>query len=114
MDRLFEKVMEESAAVLFYKFLLACHHQGLTPPKGSAYVVADEALIDHLCYTVVGPTTPGHQTVKREVVASAFLGLPVKQVFGVVRGTVLKIPEVEERDLMLRRYARKRSARATP
>lgn len=97
-----------SAATLFYQFLEAAEEEMMIPPKGTRHIVVDLDLCGYLAEDILGE---GGTPLDLRVVLKAFLGVPVKQAFGVVTGSLSKIDELPERDKFLRNYARKRAER---
>ena len=96
---------EEMTSALAWYWTLDClNFEGKEPMKGSSHIVCDELLCIYLAeFELVVEGEP----LDLRVVRAAFKDLPVKQVFSVVTSTVLKIPDLIERDQMLRRYAAK-------
>jgi len=96
-----------SAALALYQLLDACAKERLDVPKGTGQIKVDTALCRHLSRVLAVDGEP----VNVRTVWQAFGRLPVKQAHGVIKGTVLKIEEIEERDLMLKRYGAKHRRR---
>lgn len=97
-----------TSAVAWYWTLDRLDREGKDAMKGSSHIVCDELLCRYLAEFELAVD---EEYVDIRVVRDAFMDLPVKQVFHVVRGTVLKIPDLIERDLMLRRYAKRKAER---
>lgn len=97
-----------SAATLFYQFLEAAEEELMITPRGTKYIIVDLDLCGYLAEDILGEEG---MPLDLRVVLKAFLGVPVKQAFGVVTGSMSKIHELPERDRFLRNYARKRAER---
>jgi hypothetical protein len=95
------------AALIFYQFVVAAKEEGMFIPSGTRDIRCDDTLCGYLTYCDL------HDLDSIEyhdinVVKRCFKGLPVKQVHGVVQGTVMPIRDFAERDTYLRGYASRR------
>lgn len=99
----------DTPALAFYRYLESCAEWGEKPASESAHVRADAATCDYIAQVLAVDGQP----IAKRVVRAAFYGLPVKQAFGVARGTAARIPDLMERDRMLRNYARSHGSHGT-
>lgn len=105
-----ERVMatSPSPATLFYQFLEAAAEEGIEPPHGTRHITVDLDLCGYLAEEVLNDDI---FQLSLRIVIEAFRGVPVKQAFGVVTGSMAKIDDILERDKFLRNYARRQQER---
>lgn len=95
-------------ALTLFWFLEACSRERVKVPSGTKHITCDYMTCTYLANQVLRDED---HPMSLNVVRRAFEGLPIKQVHGVVMGSAITIPDLMERDSMLRRYADKREER---
>lgn len=95
-------------AVKLYELLDACDAVQIKPVEATGHIKCDMGLVYHLHHHVLD--IDGYRLPK-DLIAHAFKGQPVKQVWHVVRSTVLPIRDIMERDRYLRIRAGRRRQR---